>query len=58
MLVVEDNVELRNFISQSIGTAWRVVEATNGEELSDRAATRFGGFRPDDAVEGRLCPLR
>jgi YesN/AraC family two-component response regulator len=51
---VEDNVELRNFISQSVGSAWHVVEAANGEEGVKKAIELL----PDLVVSDLMMPLK
>lgn len=37
ILIVEDNVELRNFLSDILSESYRVLTATNGQEGLDQA---------------------
>jgi len=53
-LVVEDNAELRMFIKQSIGEAWQVVEASNGEEGVKRAIELL----PDLVISDLMMPVK
>ncbi len=54
VLVVEDNAELRNFIKQSIGAGWQVVEASDGEEGVKRAVELL----PDLVVSDVMMPRK
>jgi signal transduction histidine kinase len=51
-LVVEDNVEMRNFISETLGTEMRVMTAENGREGLEKARA----LRPDVLVTDMMMP--
>ncbi len=53
-LVVEDNVELRTFIKQSIEKNWQVVEASNGEEGIKKAIELL----PDLVISDLMMPVK
>ena len=54
VLLVEDNVELRNFIKRSIGETWQVVEASDGEEGLKKALDLV----PDLVVSDVMMPRK
>lgn len=54
VLIVEDNVDLRKFIGQSVSTAWQVVEAANGEEGVKKAIELL----PDIVICDLTMPLK
>ena len=52
VLVVEDNVEMRTFISETLGTEMRVMTADNGREGLEKARA----LRPDALVTDMMMP--
>jgi DNA-binding response OmpR family regulator len=52
-LVVEDNAELRQFIKQSIGADWQVIEASNGAEGVEKALELL----PDIVISDVMMPM-
>lgn len=54
VLLVEDNAELREFIKQSIGEGWEIVEAVNGEEGFKKAVE----IVPELIISDVMMPLK
>lgn len=52
VLIVEDNVELRGFLSDILSDSYRVIEATNGQEGLERAQE----FVPDLIISDIMMP--
>lgn len=53
VLIVEDNVELRGFLSDILSDSYRVIEATNGQEGLERAQE----FVPDLIISDIMMPV-
>lgn len=53
-LIIEDNVELRGFIKQSISAHWQVEEASNGEEGIRKAIELI----PDLVISDLMMPVK
>ncbi len=52
VLIIEDNIELRHFIGQSIGSNWQIIEASNGDEGIQKAQEMV----PDLVVSDLMMP--
>ena len=52
ILIVEDNVELRNFLSDILSESYRVITATNGQEGLDQARE----YIPDLIISDLMMP--
>ncbi|WP_448636565.1 response regulator transcription factor [Pedobacter panaciterrae] len=52
VLIVEDNVEVRSFIAQSLKQSYQVIEANNGEEGVEMAIEKI----PDIIVSDVMMP--
>ena len=52
ILIVEDNVELRNFLSDILSESYRVLTATNGQEGLDQARE----YIPDLIISDIMMP--
>ena len=53
ILLVEDNMDLRNFLRQSLSKTYRIMEASNGQEALDQIAVR----QPDLILSDVMMPV-
>ena len=53
ILIVEDNVELRNFLSDVLSESYRIIAATNGQEGLDQARE----YIPDLIISDIMMPV-
>ena len=53
LLLVEDNIDLRNFLRQSLSKTYRIMEAGNGQEALDLIATQ----QPDLVLSDVMMPV-
>lgn len=53
ILIVEDNVELRNFLSDVLSESYRIITATNGQEGLDQARE----YIPDLIISDIMMPV-
>jgi len=54
VLLIEDNVELREFVNQCLSDRWQVVEASNGEEGIRKAQDLI----PDIVITDLMMPIK
>jgi signal transduction histidine kinase/DNA-binding response OmpR family regulator len=53
ILIVEDNIELRSFLSDILSSSYRIIEATNGQEGLERAQE----YAPDLIISDIMMPV-